>query len=208
MVVAFSPVIFKEASMQNGKTKLLSSRFTIRDVEASLERLSFVGQYAATMEMLSVCNAAKDTDFQKRYAEFYKLKRDSKRFRSQYFLFMENNKGNTALDFEKILTHLRRVDDTLEASFSAKLLHTLKPNFPTWDQWIGKYTRIKIPASGVKDRFGAAVERYDRLTAWFNDYSSSKEGKQALRLFDEYFPCYKTRITAVKKIDFILWRMR
>jgi hypothetical protein len=187
------------------------SSITLKIIEASLERLSSVGRYAAIMEMLPHCNVATDMDFQKRYVEFYKLKRYSKEFRARYFSFMEKNKGNTALCFETIAAHLRDINSTVEASFSSKLLHTINPHFPAWDKWIGQATGISIPPSKNKDKkeqFETAVKRYGLLTAWFKDYIAGEPGKQALCRFDEYFPRYQTRITAVKKVELILWQMR
>jgi hypothetical protein len=70
---------------------------------------------------------------------------------------MEKHKDSSSLTFEKILTYLRTLENTVEASFASKLLHTISPDFPTWDTWIGKYTKIKIPTSGKgkKDQFKA-----------------------------------------------------
>jgi hypothetical protein len=94
----------------------------------------------------------------------------------------------------------------VEASFASKLLHTLRPDFPTWDIWIGKCSGIKIPATGIKDQFAVAVERYAKLTAWFDDYIRSKEGKIVLKLFNRYYPAFN--LTDAKKIDLVMWQWR
>jgi hypothetical protein len=175
-------------------------------IKDALTRLSPVGQYAALMEMLPNVNVFKDKEFRKGYEEFYKLKRYPAEFRDAYFAFMQKNKGNASLTFEKVLAHLKTFRGTVEASFATKLLHTLCPGFPTWDQWIGKHTGIKIPGPGAKDQFTAAVEQYDKLTAWFNNYIQSKTGKATLRLFNRYYPAFS--LTDTKKIDLVLWQMR
>jgi hypothetical protein len=194
--------------MQDSSTGRPSPPFTPKIIDASLERLSSAGRYAVIMETLHHRNVATDTDFQRRYVEFYKLKRYSQRFRSEYFSYMEKNKENAALSFETIAAYLRHINKTVEASFSSKLLHTINPHFPAWDKWIGRATGISIPPSGTKDQFETAVQRYGLLTAWFKDYIAGEPGKQALCRFDEYFPRYQRRITAVKKVELILWQMR
>jgi hypothetical protein len=181
-------------------------KFSEEIVKDALTRLSSVGQYITLMEMLPKVNVFKDEKFRSGYEEFYKLKRYPSEFKDAYFAFMQKNKGNASLAFEKVLARLRTFQGTMEASFAAKLLHTLRPDFPTWDKWIGKHTGIKIPGSGVNDQFTAAVEQYDKLTAWFNDCIQSKTGKAALRLFDRYYPAFS--LTATKKIDLLLWQMR
>jgi hypothetical protein len=184
--------------------------FSEENVKDALTRLSSVGQYITLMEMLPKVNVFKDKIFRKSYEEFYKLKlrRFPAEFKDAYFKFMQKNKGNASLTFEKVLAHLRTFRGTVEASFSAKLLHTLRPDFPTWDQWIGKHTGIKIPrsGSGAKDQFTVAVERYGKLTACFNNYIQSKNGKATLRLFNRYYPAFS--LTDTKKIDLVLWQMR
>jgi hypothetical protein len=178
----------------------------LKSIKDTLARLSPVGQYVAFMEMLPNRNVSKDNEFKNAYEEFYKLKRYPAEFRDKYFAYMEKKKGNTSLTFEKVLADLKLFRGTVEASFAAKLLHTLHPGFPTWDRWIGKYTKIKIPGSGVKDQFTVAVERYGKLTAWFDNYIHSKTGKAILRLFDQYYPAFS--LTDTKKIDLVLWQMR
>jgi hypothetical protein len=176
-----------------------------RNIKEALTRLSSVGQYTALMEMLPNRNVSKDKEFKNVYEEFYKLKRYPAEFRDKYFVYMEKKKGNSSLTFEKVLADLKPFRETVEASFAAKLLHTLHPDFPTWDRWIGKYTGIKIPGPGVK-QFAVAVEQYGKLTAWFDGYSRSKTGKVVLRLFDQYYPAFC--LTNTKKIDLVLWQMR
>jgi hypothetical protein len=181
-------------------------KFSEEIVKDALIRLSSVGQYTALMEMLPNVNVFKGKKFRSDYEEFYKLKRYPAEFRDAYFAFMQKNKGNASLTFEKVLARLRTFRGTVEASFASKLLHTLRPGFPTWDRWIGKHTGIKIPGPGVKDQFTVAVERYDKLTAWFNNYIHSKTGKATLRLFNRYYPAFS--LTDTKKIDLVLWQMK
>jgi hypothetical protein len=156
---------------------------------------------------------SKSETFRSQYEEFYKLKRYPKEFRDKYFAYMQENKGNSSLTFKKVLTKLENFHHKpVEASFASKLLHTIRPEFPTWDTWIGKYTKIKIPrpgeCEGEKDQFTLAVKRYDKLTAWFDEYIHSKQGKMVLKLFNQYYPAPAFKLTDTKKIDLVLWQWR
>jgi hypothetical protein len=189
-------------------------KFTEWSIKEALTRLSAVGQYTTLMEMLPDVDVSKNEKFRSGYEEFYKLKRYPSEFRDAYFAYMQKNKRNaSSLTFEKVLAYLQTIQETVEASFSSKLFHTLRPVFPTWDHWIGKSAGIKIPGPGVKDQFSVAVERYSKLTVWFDNYIRSKTGKAILRLFDQYYPFWSKpetsggfTLTDTKKIDLVLWQ--
>jgi hypothetical protein len=189
--------------MADGKT----AKFPVADIESALEQLSAVGNYRIIMEMLHKVDVSQDEDFQRRYNGFYKLRRDET-FRNVYYKYMQENKKNEKLDFATVLRHFYKEFSNVEASFSAKLLHTIRPyDLPTWDDFIGKNTKVEIPKGGAKEqRITATVEKYDELTKWFNDYRNSENGRKMLSLFDQSFPSFD--ISDIKKIDLVLWQIR
>jgi hypothetical protein len=185
---------------------MLLSELKKSEIKKVLGRLSSVGQYTALMKMWK--DDSQFEIFKSQYEEFYKLKRYPEKFRNKYFAYMQENKGNSSLTFKEVLTELKGFQGTVEASFASKLLHTICPDdFPTWDKWIGKYTKIKIPSNKDKQKqFNQAVERYINLTTWFKDYIISKQGETVLKLFNNYYPAFK--LTNTKKIDLVLWQLR
>ena len=153
----------------------------------------------------SSTNVESDTEFQRLYNHFYRLRRNQK-FRSAYYQFMQENKGNSNLTFADVLHYFYQKFKRLESSFSSKLLHTIKPDKPVWDTWIGKNTGIKIPVFYEKNKLDKAIERYERLTNWFDRYKTSEEGKNLLQKFEDYFP--HSDVADIKKIDLVLWQIR
>jgi hypothetical protein len=117
---------------------------------------------------------------------------------------VERGKNNPGLTFADVLGHLHEAFYRVDASFSARLLHTLQPDMPTWDLHIGQNTGIRIPAYHSRDQIATAVKRYGELARWFAAYRDSPDGTALLRLFDTRFPA--SGISDIKKIDLVLCR--
>ncbi|MDR0474878.1 MAG: hypothetical protein LBH43_14535 [Treponema sp.] len=177
-------------------------------IQKALERLSLVGRYKHIMDMFrSESDITKSDVFMSEYKSFYRL-RLGKDLSKKYFQFMQKNKTNSALTFEAVIRHFYKEFGSVEASFSAKLLHTIQPDKPTWDQWIGKNTKITIPPSmpGKDEQLKIAVKQYAKLIECFNEYRTSEEGKKLLRMFDKQYP--NSGISDTKKVDLVLWQIR
>jgi hypothetical protein len=192
------------------------TQFTKEKIENALLRLSYVGQYKHLMDLFPQGDVSKNGEFQEKYEEFYMLKRKPEEFRKAYFVYMQKQRENKELKFKDVLEHLFTVKQNgkvkVEASFAAKLLHTINPKFPTWDYWIGKNFKIKIPLSNNNNdkarQIEKAIELYDQLIDKFDGYRKSENGKKLLAAFDNAFPGFKNTITDTKKIDLVLWQMR
>ena len=92
-------------------------------------------------------------------------------------------------------------------SFSSKLLHTIKPEYPIWDSVVTKeHFGIRPPYASCKNREQLCIERYDLYQDRFYDFMSSDEGAELIRIFDHQYP--NNGISNVKKIDFIMWQDR
>jgi hypothetical protein len=158
------------------------------------------------MSMLKTLDVSKSVDFQKDFTSFYKIRFPKKEYYDIYYQFMQKNKLNSSLTFSEVLRYFHKMFNRIDASFSSKLLHTIQPDKPTWDHWIGRNTGIIIPPFNSKDRLNTAIIRYEKLIAYFNDYKSSEEGKILIQMFDLKFP--NSGITNTKKIDLVLWQIR
>lgn len=162
-----------------------------------------IERYRFIMEKVQQVDVSVDKDFQKTYENFYTLGRYPKEFRLDYFAYMERGKKEKP-SFEEALSYFLKYG-TLEVSFSSKLVHTLDPEQPIWDQNVtDKHFGYKIPACRTKDREKKVLDRYMRYKNDFLTYVASDDGKLIIRAFDEAFP--KTGFTDLKKVDFVLWQ--
>jgi hypothetical protein len=96
----------------------------------------------------------------------------------------------------------------LDASFASKLLATINPNLPVWDQFILKHFCLKKPSTNPNQeaRILQANTIYEELIRKYKDFLAGEASKTWIKLFDEYYPSYK--ITPIKKIDLIIWQAR
>lgn len=162
-------------------------------------------KYIRLMDWFYQVDVSKDADFQRAYNHFYRMRQRKPEFYQDYYEFMQSNK-NRAITFSDILLHFYNKFDRVEASFSSKMLATLNPDKPIWDEFVLQNLKIKKPAQYSKDRVKQTIEIYSKIESWYEDFLKSEIAKDMLMLFDERYP--NIEITNVKKIDLILWQTR
>lgn len=159
-------------------------------------------KYQWIMDALHKVNVADDEAFQKSFNGFYRVRQRNADFYQCYYTYMERQKNNAALTFREVLTDLYRQTGRMEASFSSKLLATVRPEMPIWDAMVLKNLGLKAPPTYARDRLDKIVSVYDAICQWYE----TDKARGYAELIDRLFP--GTDLTATKKADFILWQMR
>ena len=149
-------------------------------------------------------DVSSDKKFQKEFNGFYRVRRDLNWRKCYYDLFEEVKKDPSKQNFDYILNSIYKKTGKFEPSFSSKMLATLNPNYPSWDQYVLKNTGIKAPS--VKN-INSLVATYKDIEVWYKKFIVSPAGKTYIAEFDKNFPNYN-KINDVKKIDFLLWAKR
>jgi hypothetical protein len=143
----------------------------------------------------------------------------SKKFKEEYFIQLEKHREKEPC-FEEIVARLYQIPnltkeknptgESLQVSFTSKLIHTIDNTFPIYDSKVEKYMRWQyIPNDIHKDKcdnLKKRIEGYGRRIKELGDYYKDMiEYKNGLFLekFEQNFP--KINISPEKKIDFILW---
>lgn len=173
--------------------------------EALLHIESGLEKYLNIISQFNQVDVSKDMEFQKSFNGFYRIRQRQQKFYEEFYNFMELNK-NKDITFEETLKHLYLKINRVERSFSSKLVATINPNKPVWDQYVMKNLNIKIPSYSSKDRLDKTIKAYNSLEKWYEEYLNSYDSNSVLNLFNEKYP--DVEITDVKKIDLILWQMR
>ena len=175
-------------------------------VEYALQKIEVgLSKYTYLMEQVHNVDVSKDGEFQKRYNGFYRMRQRKPAFYKDYFEFMESNKTQN-ITYDIVINHFYEKFGRVEASFSSKLLATINPNMPVWDEFVLLNLQLKKPTYTDKNRLSKTVELYSQINKWYADFLASDESKEMLKLFNTRYP--KANITNVKKIDLILWQMR
>lgn len=179
----------------------------LANVEIALEKIEVgLRKYIDIMDMLHKVDVSKDMGFQRRYNGFYKLRQRKPEFYKGYYEFMESNKKKD-ICFNETLRILYNEFGRIEISFSSKLVATINPRSPVWDEFVLKNLNLKKPNYGSPEtRINKAIEIYSKIQQWYSKFLITTEAKQWIELFDSRYP--NTNITDVKKIDLILWQMR
>lgn len=151
-------------------------------------------------------DVSSDKNFQKKFNGFYKVRRGDNWRKDYYDIFEKVKKDPSKQNFDYILNSIYKKTDKFEPSFSSKMLATLNPSYPIWDQYVLKNTGTKVP-SGKGKNINSFVKTYKEIEDWYKVFIGSNVGKTCIAEFDKKFPNYK-KINDVKKIDFILWAKR
>lgn len=190
--------------MQKNQTSIIDPATVINN---QLIRSIGIDKYSTIQSTFWEKDISKDTDgFQKLFNSFYVVRRNSEWRKDYYTLFESLKKENKTVTFEQILKALYNTTGKIEASYSSKMLATLNPNMPIWDQYVLKNAGVAQPSQG-SDRFDSTVSVYSQLCEWYQCYLKTENSKECIRHFDKTFPKYK-EISDIKKIDFYLWMKR
>jgi hypothetical protein len=179
----------------------------IRDVLTKPETKEGIRRYVEIMDMFPHTDVSSDTNFQRRYNGFYRMRQRPAEFYKEYYLFLESHK-NKPVAFEDVLKHLDKRLNRVEPSFSSKLVHTINPDMPIWDTRVLKHLQLKAPSYSVarSRKIERDIDLYKTIESWYNAFFQSPDSQKILTIFDEVYP--KTTITRTKKIDFVLWQIR
>lgn len=161
-------------------------------------------QYLSIMEKVELVDVSSDSDFQREFNYFYKLRRNAE-WRAVFYCLFEECKSIKDISFERILYTLYERTGYIEASFSSKLLATLNPDMPIWDSIVLSRFGLKPSTSTNKNiRLENTVAIYQAIVRWYREFLQTPDVQVFLSGFDDAFPEFST-ISATKKVDFILW---
>ena len=172
-------------------------------MDTSMEKIRIgIQKYCSIMSRLCQTDVSKDREFQRLFNGYYRMRQRSKEFYSCFYRFLEEHKLDTALTYEQVLTYLFQKTGCIHASFSSKLLATVRPEMPVWDKYVLSNLGLKAPYYSCKFRFQKVLDTYQKICDWYR----TCEAQSKIAVFDANFP--DVDITDVKKIDFVLWQTR
>lgn len=169
-------------------------------LESQLARSLGLDRYAEIMH-----GDPSSIEFQKLFNGYYRDRRNEEWRKTYYALFTEA-KGHH-FSFEQIISTLFDTTGNVEASFSSKMLATINPSMPIWDQYVLQNLGLELTGKTQEERLHNAVLLYSEIVRWYDEYLGTDEAKQNIQEFDRLLPGY-TWISSVKKIDCLLWSMR
>ena len=159
-------------------------------------------RYRYIMEHVLDVDVSKNEDFKRMFNGFYGIRR-GKSWRDRYYqVFEQMKKEREHITFKDIFNRIS--DQSLEASFSSKMLATLNSQKPIWDSRVLHFLKLQPTGVTKVERIESIIKIYTEIEAWYKNYLSTEDARNNLILFDRTFPEYSW-ISATKKIDFMIW---
>ena len=174
-------------------------------LEEQLARSMGLDKYADIMDAARGKDVSSDTAFQHAFNAFYRVRRNAE-WRGCYYRLFERAKQHH-FSFADVIGSLYVETGNVEASFSSKLIATIDPEKPIWDQYVLQNLGLELKGKNPRERISNAVEIYHRIENWYAEYLKTDEAQENIAEFDRHLPSYAW-ITDVKKIDYLLWSKR
>ena len=168
-------------------------------------RFLALDKYNYIKENIYKCDISKDNEFQKVFNAFYRVRRDEK-WRKVFYTYFESIKDKKNITFEEIVSYMYKKTGNIEASFCSKLLSTINPNMPIWDQYVLANLYLYVKGKTKVEKLKDTIAVYNKIIEIENNKLKQKDIQQAIKDFKEYFPEYN--LSDIKILDYILWNSR
>lgn len=178
-----------------------------KDVTGAIQRAKpGIAKYLALMSRSAQVNVTSDTDFQRAYNGFYRMRQRTPAYYRAYYQLMEQLR-NTKPGFDTVIDALYAATGRFEPSFSSKMVATLDPHQPVWDMYVLQNLGLKAPTSYSKTKLDDSKKCYVAIEGWYQHFLGTSEARDWIEQFDSQVAEH-ANFTQLKKIDLILWQTR
>ena len=163
-------------------------------------------KYAAIMDGFNKVDVSKDEPFQKLFNGFYRIGRKKPAFYEEYYKTFEEMKKAETPSFRAIINEIFDRTGQIHPSFSSKMLATLRPDQPIYDENVRAQLCTEKPLmyGTPKERIENRIRIYSQISFCMTSMIGQQEIKDSIKEFDKEFPRY-VWLTDMKKLDLILW---
>ena len=170
-------------------------------VGESLETAFGLKAYSTIMQFTKNRPFVATPEFRKTFNGYYKLRQRSAKWYDKYYSLFESQ-FCADCSFEDLLREMHTVNGSLEVSFISKLIATVNPQMPIWDQYVVRNIGLEsewLCSSRLpkEKRIQKAVEIYNKIVKWYSDFLNDETGKACIKLFDQLLPQYKDKLSEI-----------
>ena len=170
-----------------------------------------INKYDYLRNSLLTCKVNTDQKYQTIFRDFYTMNRARKspEWYKMFFSILERKKRDRAISFRSVLEKVFKKTGRFEASFCSKLIATINPNLPVWDQHVLDNYGLKSPppCKDSAQRLDLFLDVYSEIKTRSKDAIQKECFEKWRRLFDDSFPQFE-HFTKIKKLDLFLWQYR
>ena len=173
----------------------------------AIKRFLALDKYKYIRDNLYKCNVSTNKEFQTVFDSFFRVRRD-KTWRNIFFTYFQEAKNIDNIRFEDILKYIyeNTKDHCIEPSFSSKMLSTINPNMPIWDQFVLENLELKVDGKTKEERLQNTIDTYYKIVKKENEMLEEKEIQESIQLFRNYFKEYD--LSDIKILDYLIWNTR
>ena len=184
-------------------------RYSLSDIKANVDWNKIVSSIPDYLYLQK--KKFDDIEYEKKFTSFYKLNlgKNNNAFKKKYFALLKESSKKNTVHFENVIQRLSKINSKSQLSFSSKLVATIDNKKCVIDSRI--LHQLSISRYYIKDttkRQKRDIEIYNAVNKFFNAFAKQKEGKELLKIFNDKTKKIKgaTKVSAVKKLDFIFWQ--
>ena len=174
-------------------------------LEKRLAQSMGLDKYAEIRKAAIENDVSKDAEFQHAFNAFYRVRRNEAWRKTYYSLFQQAKEKHYS--FADVINALYETTGNVEASFSSKMIATIDPEKPIWDQYVLQNLGLELKGKTSRDKVKQAIVIYAQIEKWYQEYLVTEEARENIAEFDRWLPSYSW-IPAIKKIDYPLWSKR
>ena len=174
-------------------------------LEGQFARSLGLDKYEMIMRLAMSTDVSCDPGFQRAFNAFYRIRRNVT-WRKHYYGLFEQAKVKH-YGFADVIRVLFHETGNVECSFSSKMIATIDPNKPIWDQYVLQNLGLVLNGKTSHERVENAIGVYESIENWFAEYMQTEEALENITVFNRMLPSYAW-LSDVKKIDFLLWSKR
>lgn len=180
-------------------------RLSEQEIDRALDRVEpGLRKYLWIMGRVRGCDVRTDATFQRTFNGFYRVRKNAV-WRAAFYELMETAKTRP-LGFADVLGSLRASVGSVEASFASKLVATLDPERPVWDQFVLTNLGLRKPYAYQRDQFDRTLRVYEELQRRHAELVRSPVGRLICERFVARHP--GAVLTDAKRVDLVLWQHR
>lgn len=142
-------------------------------------------------------------EYRKNFNAFYRLRKDKKTWQNKYYEIFQKYRNQKNVEFDDLLEEIYNIDNTVEPSFTSKMLATINPDKPVWD----KYVREKLNLHDNKNyQIDKVKEDYAKIENRMKELLNNKNIAKSIKSFKEKYDL--NELSDMKVLDLILWQIR
>lgn len=162
--------------------------------------------YYWLQDNLHLRNIARDFEYRRKFAGYYRMRFVSQQYRDSFFALFEAIKNDAELSFVDVARNLSQVDGRHEFSFISKMLHTIDPSRPIYDSQVDQALQIhRTYEPDIELKIQQDEEILKQISFVYQCLEASAEMAEPLAAFDQIIPSRSMSIA--KKLDFLLWAL-